>query len=165
MMVIGLVLAIGGAATSAAAQAEPTFGTRAIRICASVNSKPTPAQAATLVQCHLENKSAREIYLLERVVVQMGGSQAYNYPAHHLLTSINTETRPSPIRGSYITYNCNKISVIPAINSDNRGKNCFTVNKPAATGYCWQTTFGNWDCVMGDSNSTDPVQDQAPPKP
>jgi hypothetical protein len=164
-MVIGFVFATVLAAASAQAQPEPTFGTRAIRTCAQVNSKPTVEQAAALVQCHLENKSVREIYLLEHVVVQMGGSQAYNYPAHHLLTSINTETRPYPIRGSYITYDCSKISVIPAINSDNRGKNCFTVNKPAATGYCWQTTFGNWDCVMGDANSTDPVQNQAPPKP
>ena len=162
---IVFVLATSGAATTARAQAEPTFGTRAVRTCAQVNSKPTPAQAAALVQCHLEHSSVREIYLLERVAVQMGGSQAYNFPAHHLLTSINTESRPYPIRGSYATYDCSRISVIAEINSDNRGKNCVTVNKPAATGYCWQTTFGNWDCVMGDANSNDPVQNQAPPKP
>ena len=164
-MVMGLVLATAGAASSVRAQAEPKFGTRAIRTCAAVNSKPTPEQAAALVQCHLESKSVRDIYLLERVVVQMGGSQAYNYPAHHLLTSINTESRPYPIRGSYVRYDCNAISVIPAIKSDNRGKNCSTVNQPGATGYCWQTTFGNWDCVMGDANSIDGLSEQAPPKP
>lgn len=143
--------------------AEAQFGTRSIQTCSTVNNKPSIAQAVALVRCHQENKSTRDIVLLEDLQIQMGGSQPYNYHAHSYLTGIDTTSQVYPIRGSFTFYDCSAISVIPVINSDNRGKNCFYSKKPTATGFCWKTTFGDWNCSLGDFDHIDVVSNQPPP--
>jgi hypothetical protein len=160
---LGTLVAIS-AASHAYAQSTPNFGTRSPRVCNDIKVKPTPEQAAELVQCHQEYKGARNITLLENVQIQMGGPQPYNYRAHSQLTGVDTTSQVYPLRGSYVLYGCDAESVNPVIHSDNREKNCSYVNKSSATGYCWKTTFGNWDCSIVDIEHNDPVLNQPPPR-
>jgi hypothetical protein len=146
------------------AQTAPNFGTRSPRVCNDIKVKPTPEQAAALVQCRQEHTGVRDITLLENVQIQMGGPQPYNYRAHSHLTAADTTSQVYPLRGSYVWYHCDAESVIPAIKSDNRGKNCSYVNKSSATGFCWKTTFDNWDCTILDTEHNDPVMYQPPPR-
>ncbi len=146
------------------AQTASKFGTRSPRVCSEIKTKPTPEQAATLIQCNQETMGPRDITLLENVRVQMGSSQPYNSRTHSHLTGVDTTSQVYLLRGSYTWYHCDPESVIPAIKSDNRGKNCFYVNSSAAEGYCYQTTFGDWNCYLHDDVHNEQVRDQPPPR-
>lgn len=156
--VFGLLssLALGfGQTTAALAQAEPQFGTRSVHVCSKQTSLPSPAQAAALLQCNAEVKEATNITLWENVRVEIGGAQPYNFNAHSRLTGVDTAAKVYPIRGSYLYWNCDTIS------SYNRGANCHSVDFRNATGYCWPTTFGDWQCAM--SGTGDPAKSNLPP--
>lgn len=156
------VLVLGAChATLAAAQTQERFNTRAPRTCAEVRGVPDNAQAVALIQCHQEGIRTRDILLLENVTVQIGAAQPYN--SRNPLTAADTASRVYPIRGSFRRYSCDVVQVIPAINSDNRGKNCSYIDKTSAEGYCWRTTFSTWDCNMDETTHNDPVLNQPPP--
>lgn len=163
---LSIAIALASIATDTAvfAQSDAVFGTRNIQVCSPVTSKPSLEEAAKLVQCGRESKTARDMVLLENVHVQMGGGQPYNFQAHSRLTGVDTTSEIYPIRGSYTYFDCSRISVMPIIHSDNTGKNCFSVSQPNATGYCWQTTFGDWQCSMIDTTHNDVVENQPPPQ-
>ena len=144
------------ASTNLSAQTVARFGTRAPRVCAEVRSKPTPEQAAALIQCRVETMSEGEIYLLEQVRVQMGSAQSYNEKTHVFLTGVDTTAKVYPIRGSQTSYRCIRTK------DGGVGTNCVTVAGPNAQGYCWPTTFGTWDCIFSGPDST-PVPNQPPP--
>ena len=110
----------------------------------------------------MEYADAHDMMLIENVDVQVGGPEPYNFNAHSRLTAIDTTSEVYPIRGSYIYYDCRRVAVY--IGSDNTGKNCHSVARPTATGYCWATTFGNWDCFMIDDYHNEVVEDQPPPQ-
>lgn len=139
-----------------AQQKVERFGTRPPRVCGEVKAKPTPDQAAALVQCRTETMSEGEIYLLEKVQVQMGSGQPYNQKAHVFLTAVDTTAKVFPIRGSLTSYRCVRTK------DGGVGTNCVTVAGPNAQGYCWPTTFGTWDCILSGPDST-PVPNQSPP--
>jgi len=67
-----------------------------------------------------------------------------------------------PIRGSYDWYVChaNEVGFPP-------GRNCNIYKEPSSTGFCYKTTFGDWNCTMIDriAVSRGPeLQPVAPPK-
>ena len=138
------------------AQFVPRFETRSPRTCTPVGAKPSPEQAAALLQCRSESITEGEVSLWEKVRVQIGGPQAYNERTHAFLTSVDTTAKVYPIQGSYISYRCIRIK------DSEKGKNCVTVTQPTASGFCWPTTFGTWDCVMSGSRS-EVVPNQPPP--
>ena len=138
------------------AQTVERFGTRSPRVCADIKSKPSPEQAAALIQCRTETMSEGQIYLLEKVRVQIGAAQAYNERTHAFLTGVDTTSKVYPIRGSLTSYTCVRIK------DGGKGTNCVTVAGPNAQGYCWPTTFGTWDCIFSGPDS-DPVPNQPPP--
>lgn len=143
-------------AASAFAQNVERFGTRPPRVCAEVRVKPTPEQAAALVQCRTEAVSEGQIYLLEKVRVQMGSAQAYNERTHVFLTGVDTTAKVFPIRGSLTAYRCVRTK------DGGVGTNCVTTAGPNVQGFCWPTTFGTWDCILSGPDST-PVPNQSPP--
>ena len=165
---LSVAAATMGAALSQHAAATPEtesrFGTRAPRVCAEMRNAPSSAEAAALIQCRQEDIRTRDIVLLENLVVQIGAPQPYAYNAHSRLTGVDTTSQVYPIRGRFRRYSCDVVQVIAVLNSDNHGKNCSYVDKTAAEGFCWKTTFGSWECNMDDISHNDPVMEQPPPR-
>ena len=150
------VLGLAAFCSAGAAQAAD-FGTRAPRVCDPVTSVPSVDQAVALVQCHTENQGSRDLILLEKVKVQIGAPRSYMGDTDSGLPDIDPATPVYPIRGSFVRYHCDPVT------PDDQGTSCFTVDQPAASGACWQTSFGNWDCLMADNNHVDLVAHQPPP--
>lgn len=67
------------------------------------------------------------------------------------LHQIDIEKPVYEIRGSLIVYNCQNIT-----EGYPRGQNCRVSRAPKSTGKCYQTTFGDWYCVMGGSSLVRP---------
>lgn len=156
------VQAAGGGQAAAGGQVaqpstfEPVFKTRGPRTCNSVTSVPTVAQIPALIQCESENKSAYNIYLVTNIKVQAGGFRKYSPTLDAYATSIDTDAKVMPIRGSMVTWLCSQ-------DRDNPGANCAKVNKPQSEGKCFKTTFGDWKCGMSDTNHIDMEYHLAPP--
>lgn len=100
--------------------------------------------------------SEGEVYLLDQLTVELGGAQPYNERTHTYLTAVDTASSVYPLRGNYIGYNCIRTK------DGGVGTNCVTSDQSNATGYCWVTTFGNWDCIISKPLSNI-VQNQPPP--
>ena len=100
--------------------------------------------------------SEGEVHLLDRLSIQFGGAQPYNERTHAALTAVDTTSSIYPVRGSYTSYNCIRTK------DGGVGTNCVTSAQSNATGYCWVTTFGNWDCIISQPSSNI-VQNQPPP--
>ena len=158
-----LVLA-ASRATPAAADSQDRFGTREPYVCDDFTDPPDAEDAASLVQCNQEVIETRSIRLLTNVVVHVGSPQPYNSRTHSSLNDADAVTPVYPIRGSFRRYNCDVVQVNAALNWDNHGKNCSYVDKTAASGFCWKTTFGTWSCYMDDNAHNDNVMEQPPPE-
>ncbi len=138
---------------TAQAQTEPRFGTRSPLECgAPVKSQPNEQEMKMLIRCKFEKKTNDHITLLEDIKVESGKTRAYSQFLDGYATSIDTDAKVLPIRGSLISYQCNVITKLPAHPSvydvDNTGKNCMVVKQPHAEGKCYKTTFGDWWCGM-----------------
>ena len=158
--------------TSAAfAQTEELFGTRSIRGCGEpVRSKPNTQEIEALVRCTFEGKTGSRITLVEDIKVQTGGTRAYNQFSDGYATSIDTDAKVMPIRGSMTTYQCNKLSKFTKAQDgpyyvENANRNCLVVKQPNAEGKCYKTTFGDWKCSMQESIGPENyLADQPPPR-
>jgi hypothetical protein len=136
------------------------------------DGKPTAARAAELLRCSTEGIGDGSVYLLEDLVVsEVGDSEAVdeaNIPDIDTSASAAVDagyfrdidtTRPAyPIRGSLVRYECRRQ------NEDNVGTNCWRYEEPNASGHCYRTSSGEWNCLMADLAliRTDGV---APPPP
>jgi hypothetical protein len=63
------------------------------------------------------------------------------------LHQIDIEKPIYDIRGSIVIYNCQNIT--PGYP---HGQNCRVSRVPKSTGKCYQTTFGDWYCVLGGAS-------------
>jgi hypothetical protein len=122
------------------------------------NGKPTTARAAELLRCSMEGIGDGSLYLLEDLVIsEVGDPEAVdtaNIPDIDTSASaavdagyfrdIDTDTAAYPIRGSLIRYECRRQ------NADNAGTNCWRYDEPNASGHCYRTSSGEWNCLMSD---------------
>ena len=129
----------------------PTFNTayqaRNPRACARLTTPPSAAQAAVLVQCSTESDSSGSatplLTLTTEVNVEMGAPREY-IPGINTPSSIDPSARVYPIRGKGILWQCMPIAESTA------GQNCMNYPPVApASGECFKTTFGDWECQMG----------------
>ena len=144
------------------------FGARDPFVCKSkkepATGAPSPSQMRDYVKCSSENvvgSMGPKLYLLENVQVEVGKSRPF------LATDLNFADIDSsqplyPIRGSYDWYVChvNEVGFPP-------GRNCSRYKEPSASGYCYKTTFGDWNCTMSDRTAIGrgpEIQPVAPPK-
>ena len=145
----------GGAQTSsggstAGLSGPPTindaYQARNPRVCGKVMNPPSAAQAAALVQCSTESDSSGSatplLTLTTEVNVEIGAGRDYiaeiNTPV-----AIDPSAKVYPIRGRGVLWQCMPIAESTA------GQNC--LNYPPttqATGFCFKTTFGDWECEM-----------------
>ena len=63
-----------------------------------------------------------------------------------------------PLRGSFDSYMCT--ATLPNRNS---GHNCMMTHFPDASGACWKTTFGDWECSLAGTGVNSTTKSQVPP--
>jgi hypothetical protein len=133
-----------GAAISGPLTMLPEYDARAPRTCAKVMSPPSAAQAAVMVQCTMDGLSATGLGLVQDVKLEMGSPRAFVYYTDAGLAGIDLNAQVYPLRGSYTGYFCAKVggSLEPV------GHNCVVSAVPVAQGWCWKTSFGDWNCKM-----------------
>jgi hypothetical protein len=134
---------LSGAGISEPLTMLPEYQSRAPRKCAKVTKPPSAAQAAVLVQCTSEFLSPTGVGLVQDVKLEMGKSRPFVYQTDSGLTGIDLEAPVYPLRGSYTGYLCRLIS-----NMAPAGQSCVKSVVPAASGWCWKTSFGDWKCTM-----------------
>lgn len=120
------------------------YGTRDPRTCTDTTAPTTGAITADLaakyLMCQREGESSNLLYLIEDAKVQVGGGINYeSIKASRVLYEIDVNHPVYPIRGSYIKNVCSRIY------NENEESKC-TVETVKADGYCYKTTFGDWQC-------------------
>jgi hypothetical protein len=120
------------------------YDARAPRTCAKVMNPPSAAQAAVMVQCTMDGLSATGLGLVQDVKLEIGSSRPFVYWTDAGLAGIDLKAQVYPLRGSYTGYFCTTVgaSLQPA------GHNCIVSAVPVAQGWCWKTSFGDWNCKM-----------------
>jgi hypothetical protein len=140
------------------AQANDYGTSRQLRTCPSKteprSGRISVEQAKIYAACYYEeqgvfNASVKFVDILSLQVApksrRVKGSEFRRY-------QIDIEKPAYDIRGSMILYICqNTLGT-----SYPRGQNCTVYREPKSSGMCYQTTFGDWYCLMGGSASTRP---------
>jgi hypothetical protein len=119
------------------------YQSRAPRTCTPVTSAPSLAQASAMVQCQMDATSAFGVGLVQDVNIQLGKSRAFLYSSDAGLSGVDVDAQVIPLRGSYTSYLCNKIS-----NMSVAGQSCMKSPVPMAVGWCWKTSFGDYKCKL-----------------
>jgi hypothetical protein len=119
------------------------YQSRAPRTCSAVNSPPSAAQAAIMVQCTMDATSAFGVGLIQDVKLEMGKARPFVYSSDAGLSGVDLTAQVIPLRGSYTGYLCNKIS-----NMSVPGQSCMKSPVPMAVGACWKTSFGDYKCKL-----------------
>ncbi len=122
----------------------PEYNTRAPRTCAKVMSPPSAAQAAVMVQCTMDSLSATGLGLIQDVKLEMGSSRAFVYYTDAGLAGVDLNAKVYPLRGSYTGYFC----TLSSASLNPGGQNCLKSAVPAAQGWCWKSSFGDWACKL-----------------
>ena len=137
------------------------YGTRDPVTCASTKEPsrgvPSAAQVAQYVRCSVEKKSGDYLMLTENVKVEIAKGRPFQ-PGSDILPDGDTTLPLYPIRGSMTRFTCSQASDY----MKNKGKNCLIWVEPKASGICYKTTFGDWNCSMSDLNPQKSY-DQPPP--
>ncbi len=133
------------------------FGARNPRTCADTKAPTRGAITADLAKvyfiCRAERFSGSDLYLVDRVSVEVGGGRPYNPRSDINYAEIDVTVPIYPIRGSYLQHQCTRVFSEPG-TLYNVGKNCASSDNRNATGSCYRTTFGDWRCSMFDINQT-----------
>lgn len=119
------------------------YQARAPRTCKSVTSPPSASQAAVMVQCSMDALTDTGLGLIQDVKVQVGKSRPFVYWTDAGLTNIDLTATVYPLQGSYTGYFCTLIS-----NMSPAGQSCIKSAVPAAQGWCWKTSFGEYKCKL-----------------
>ena len=122
----------------------PEYNARAPRTCAKVTSPPSAAQAAVMVQCNMDSVSATGLGLVQDVKLEMGSSRAFVYYSDAGLAGVDLNAKIYPLRGSYTSYFC----TLSSASLNPGGQNCIKSVVPAAQGWCWKSSFGDWSCKL-----------------
>lgn len=133
------------------AQASLDFGTsRQLRTCPSRSGRLTVEQVKKYVACYYEEKAPYEasVKFVDVLSVQIAPKPRRVRYNEFRLHQIDIEKPIYEIRGSLIVYECRNIT-----EGYPRGQNCSVFREPRSTGKCYQTTFGDWYCMMGGSAS------------
>jgi hypothetical protein len=160
----GLAIAVSPFAAQAQTGVGAHFGgARDPQVCASRTAPPsgpiTADLAAKYVTCVEEHASLTALYLIDNMKVQVGASRPFQIRSDSY-SDIDPAQPVYPIRGSYVRYSCS----VPNAAVGTVGKNCSIVDQPNATGVCFRTTFGDWNCEMKDlANTLTMLRDGIPP--
>ena len=151
-------------AQNATAPLEPSpqlssrFGSRPPRKCPAVTSPPTPAQAATLVQCTMDYEMPQQAKLHQNIVVKLGSPR---HPTNSdRWPNLDSRFLVVDLAANATVYVCGPI--LEAV-MHNTGSNCDRYQFQSAPGICWRTLDGCYRCQINAGLPTDPKRSQAPP--
>ena len=122
------------------------YGAREPVVCASraepAQGRPTAAQVVQHLKCTTEGVADGSLYLLEDVEVsEVGEVEAFD---ESYFPGIDAAHPVFPIRGNLVRYECRRE------RGDNMGANCVSHVEANASGNCYKTTPGDWNCSMSD---------------
>jgi len=126
---------------------------------------PTAEQARRYLLCGSASRvgegedSFHHMVLMENVKVDIGKGRPFQGGNNSDINMHDIDPRfpVYPIRGSFDMYQCSNIAAgDPWQSIYEAGKNCDVYEEHRATGSCFKTTFGDWDCSMGDANAGGP---------
>jgi hypothetical protein len=135
----------------AEAQTGAKYGTRDPAVCRSktepTKGAPTPAQAFQYWQCKKEKgvDTRYNIYLYENARLEVGKGRPYQVSDMNL-SAIDPSLSVYPVRGTFDVYQCQDPAHMAAPAPR---RNCNLHENVDATGVCYKTTFGDWDCEIG----------------
>lgn len=161
-LALSLAAAAGNPAMAAEGSGEP-WGARDPAPCVPLKQPAGPdiAQAIDLIRCQEEIIINSDLWLLENFQIEMGAgipldaAGAYEMPNAVLMSTVY------PLRGSFTRYRCIKRSdVMRDVDPD---RNCDETIIPKATGVCWWTSFGEWQCLLRGA-VTETREHVAPPR-
>jgi hypothetical protein len=132
-----------GAAISGPLTILPDYQARAPRTCSAVNSPPNASQATVMVQCSMDALTDTGLGLIQDVKLQIGKPRPFVEWTDGGLLNVDLTATIYPLQGSYTGYFCNLIS-----NMAPAGQSCLRSAVPAAQGWCWKTSFGDYKCKM-----------------
>ena len=139
------------------------YDARDPRTCADMKAPAkgamTVALATKYLICASEGVQGDYLYLIEDVQVQVGGGVPYNPRDLINVSDIDVKALVFPLRASFTQYQCGAVSDA----SENRGHNCTVYKSPKATGVCYKTTFGDWNCNAREFGSNATERDARPP--
>lgn len=149
----------GAAANARPPQGANKYGTRDPHTCANTKDPAgktiDAAHARQYFICQAEKVSGDMLYLVENVTVEVGGPTSYDPRTQTGFSQMDTRIPPIAIRGSFLQYQCSTLDAKFDSRFNNFGKNCNTYLNRKATGYCYKTTFGDWNCSMNDVMKAD----------
>ena len=136
------------------------YGTRDARTCDDKKAPARGAISAALATkyfiCEAEGVKGSELYLVENVKTEVGGSRPFNPRDDVNYYNIDVRFPVYPIRGSFTMYQCVPVENDPKFPTyNNVGENCSRYENRNAKGSCYKTTFGDWRCTMADFNIAD----------
>ncbi|MGA7949194.1 MAG: hypothetical protein WCA45_03420 [Thiobacillaceae bacterium] len=147
------------------------YATRDPATCASktkpAKGAPTAEQAKQYVLCGSASRvgegedSYHHMILMENVRVEIGQGRPFQGGINSDINMHDVDPRFPiyPIRGSFDMYQCSNIAAgDPWQSIYEAGKNCDVYEEHRATGSCFKTTFGDWDCSMTDLNVGGPAR-------
>jgi hypothetical protein len=110
-------------------------------------------QAKTYVACYYEEKAVfnASVDFADILSLEIAPKSRRARAADFRLHQIDIEKPIYEIRGSIVVHNCQNIT-----EGYPRGQNCRVSRIPKSTGKCYQTTFGDWYCVLGGSSLVRP---------
>ena len=104
--------------------------------------RPTAAQVVQHLKCTTEGVADGSLYLLEDVEMsEVGEGEAFD---ESYFPDIDAAHPVFPIRGNLVRYECRRE------NGNNVGTNCVSHVEANASGNCYKTTSGDWNCSMSD---------------
>jgi hypothetical protein len=139
------------------AQANDYGTSRQLRTCPS-RTEPRSGrisieQAKIYAACYYEEQGVfnASVKFVDILSLQVAPKSRRVKDSEFRLHQIDIEKPIYDIRGSIVIYNCQNIT-----QGYPRGQNCRVSREPKSTGKCYQTTFGDWYCLLGGSSSARP---------
>ncbi len=147
---IAIFLAFGTAVAQEKKSVGAKYGSRDPQTCADMKAPArgaiTAALAAKYFICASEKEEGQYLYLVENVKVEVGGGIPYAaIIGHRSFPEVDVKHPVYPIRGSHTQYQCHAES-----DYYEPGKNCNRYEHRNAKGYCYKTTFGDWQCFQSE---------------
>ncbi len=135
----------GGAADLSGPPVYSAFwGARMPRVCQRVTSPPNAAQATALIQCHMDHATRENLFLIQNIKIQMGGTHPVG-AMDGIEDNIDNRSKVYDLHGSHDYYNCEPINESVMHNT---GKNCFVTHAANTSGECWMVHDGSYSCEL-----------------
>ena len=147
------------------AQANDYGTSRQRRTCPSrtepLSGRISVEQAKMYVACDYEEKAVfnASVKFVDILSLQIAPKPRRVRDVDLRMPQVDIEKPVYELRGSMIVHTCYNIT-----EGYPRGKNCSVSRQPKSIGKCYQTTFGDWHCVMGGASLGEPERNMPAPE-